>query len=226
MSIFLDSDTKVIVQGITGKMARFHTNDMIKYGTNVVGGVVPGKGGETVEGVPVFNTVKEAVAETGAEATLVFVPPPSAADSIMEAADAGIRYCVCITDGIPAQETGTIDAPIARLGVGTRRAVREDGQHAVTHYRVIQTSGNHALIRLRLETGRTHQIRVHLAHIGCPITGDYLYGTEHPALPGRFALHSAHICLTHPITGKRIELDEPLPDALAAALNEQTPAIK
>ncbi len=104
MSIFLDRDTKVIVQGITGKMARFHTKDMIDYGTNVVGGVVPGKGGETVEGVPVFNTVKDAVAETGAEATLVFVPPPFAADSIMEAADAGIRYCVCITDGIPAQD--------------------------------------------------------------------------------------------------------------------------
>ncbi len=104
MSIFLDRDTKVIVQGITGKMARFHTRDMIEYGTNVVGGVVPGKGGETVEGVPVFNTVKDAVAETGAEATLVFVPPPFAADSIMEAADAGIRYCVCITDGIPAQD--------------------------------------------------------------------------------------------------------------------------
>ncbi len=104
MSIFLDSDTKVIVQGITGKMARFHTKDMIEYGTNVVGGVVPGKGGETVEGVPVFNTVKDAVEATSAEATLVFVPPPSAADSIMEAADAGIRYCVCITDGIPAQD--------------------------------------------------------------------------------------------------------------------------
>lgn len=104
MSIFLDSDTRVIVQGITGKMARFHTREMLDYGTNVVGGVVPGKGGETVEGVPVFNTVKEAVAETGAEATLVFVPPPFAADSIMEAADAGLRYCVCITDGIPAQD--------------------------------------------------------------------------------------------------------------------------
>ncbi|MGX9356196.1 succinate--CoA ligase subunit alpha [Roseobacteraceae bacterium S113] len=104
MSIFLDRDTKVIVQGITGRMARFHTADMIKYGTNVVGGVVPGKGGETVEGVPVFNTVKEAVAATGAEASLVFVPPPFAADSIMEAADGGIRYCVCITDGIPAQD--------------------------------------------------------------------------------------------------------------------------
>ncbi|HDZ82030.1 MAG TPA: succinate--CoA ligase subunit alpha [Roseobacter sp.] len=104
MSIYLDRNTKVLVQGITGKMARFHTKDMIAYGTNVVGGVVPGKAGETVEGVPVFNTMKEAVAQTGAEATLVFVPPPFAADSIMEAADAGIRYCVCITDGIPAQD--------------------------------------------------------------------------------------------------------------------------
>ncbi|WP_420583693.1 succinate--CoA ligase subunit alpha [Ruegeria sp.] len=104
MSILLDRDTRVIVQGITGRMARFHTKDMLSYGTNVVGGVVPGKGGETVEGVPVFDTVKQAVEATGADASLVFVPPPFAADSIMEAADAGIRYCVCITDGIPAQD--------------------------------------------------------------------------------------------------------------------------
>lgn len=104
MSILLDRETRVLVQGITGKMARFHTREMLDYGTNVVGGVVPGKGGETAEGVPVFDTMKEAVAETGADATLVFVPPPAAADSIMEAADAGIRYCVCITDGIPAQD--------------------------------------------------------------------------------------------------------------------------
>lgn len=104
MSIFLNRETPVLVQGITGKMARFHTREMLDYGTNIVGGVVPGKGGESVEGVPVFDTMKEAVAETGAEATLVFVPPPAAADSIMEAADAGIRYCVCITDGIPAQD--------------------------------------------------------------------------------------------------------------------------
>ncbi|WP_421700934.1 succinate--CoA ligase subunit alpha [Aliiroseovarius sp.] len=104
MSILLDRDSRVIVQGITGRMARFHTKDMLAYGTNVVGGVVPGKGGEVVEGVPVFDTVKEAVAATGADASLVFVPPPFAADSIMEAADAGIRYCVCITDGIPAQD--------------------------------------------------------------------------------------------------------------------------
>ena len=104
MSIFIDRETRVIVQGITGRMAQFHTKDMLEYGTNIVGGVVPGKGGETVHGVPVFDTVKEAVAATRAEASLVFVPPPFAADSIMEAADAGIKYCVCITDGIPAQD--------------------------------------------------------------------------------------------------------------------------
>ena len=104
MSILIDRDTPIIVQGITGKMARFHTKDMIDYGSNVVGGVVPGKKGETVAGVPVFNTVKEAVSQTGAEASLVFVPPPFAADGIMEAADAGIKYCVCITDGIPAHD--------------------------------------------------------------------------------------------------------------------------
>ena len=104
MSILIDEKTKVIVQGITGRMARFHTKEMIEYGTYVVGGVTPGKSGEIVEGVPVFNTVKEAVEATGAEASLVFVPPPFAADSIMEAADAGIKYCVSITDGIPAQD--------------------------------------------------------------------------------------------------------------------------
>ena len=104
MSIFINRDTRVIVQGITGRMARFHTKDMLEYGTNVVGGVVPGKGGQTVDGVPVFDTVKQAVEATNANASLVFVPPPFAADSIMEAADAGIRYCVCITDGIPAQD--------------------------------------------------------------------------------------------------------------------------
>ncbi len=104
MSIYLDRDTRVIVQGITGRMAQFHTKDMLEYGTNVVGGVVPGKGGETVHGVPVFDTVKEAVAATQAKASLVFVPPPFAADSIMDPADARIQYCLCITDGIPAQD--------------------------------------------------------------------------------------------------------------------------
>jgi succinyl-CoA synthetase alpha subunit/malate-CoA ligase subunit alpha len=104
MSILLDQSTRVIVQGITGKMARFHTREMVNYGTNVVGGVVPGRGGEDVDGIPVFDTVKQAVNATDAQASLVFVPPPFAADSIMEAANGGIRYCVCITDGIPAQD--------------------------------------------------------------------------------------------------------------------------
>ncbi|WP_372886260.1 succinate--CoA ligase subunit alpha [Shimia sp.] len=120
MSILIDRNTPVLVQGITGKMARFHTKDMIEYGTNVVAGVVPGKGGETVEGVPVFDTVKEAVAATGAEASLVFVPPPFAADSIMEAADGGIRYCVCITDGIPAQDMIRVKRYMYRYPRGKR----------------------------------------------------------------------------------------------------------
>jgi len=104
MSILLNRDTPVLIQGATGKMARFHAKEMVEYGTNLVAGVTPGKGGETVEGRPVFDTVKEAVATTGAEASIIFVPPPFAADSIMEAADAGIKYCVCITDGLPAQD--------------------------------------------------------------------------------------------------------------------------
>ena len=104
MSILLNKTTALIVQGITGRIGQFHTREMIDYGTNVVGGVVPGRGGETAMGKPVFNTVKEAVDATGATASLVVVPPPFAADSIMEAADAGIDLCVSITDGIPAQD--------------------------------------------------------------------------------------------------------------------------
>jgi len=104
MSILINKDTPVIVQGITGRIGTFHTQEMIDYGTNVVGGVVPGRGGETTLGVPVFNTVKEAAEETGAKASLVIVPPPFAADSIMEAADAGLDLAVSITDGIPAQD--------------------------------------------------------------------------------------------------------------------------
>jgi malate-CoA ligase subunit alpha len=104
MAILLNRKTRVIVQGLTGKIGSFHAQDMKRYGTNVVGGVTPGKGGQMHEGIPVFNTVKGAVRETKAEASVVFVPPPFAADSIMEAADAGIKLCVCITDGIPSQD--------------------------------------------------------------------------------------------------------------------------
>ncbi|MDH3493603.1 MAG: succinate--CoA ligase subunit alpha, partial [Acidobacteriota bacterium] len=104
MSILVDKNTRLIVQGITGKEGTFHTQQMIEYGTNVVGGVTPGKGGTTHEGVPVFNTVDEAVKETGANASVIYVPPAFAADAIMEAADAGIPVVVAITEGVPAAD--------------------------------------------------------------------------------------------------------------------------
>lgn len=104
MSIWLNETTPVIVQGYTGRIGTFHAEEMIAYGTNVVGGVTPGKGGSKHLDRPVYNTVKDAVSDSGAEASVVFVPPPFAADAIMEAADAGIKYCVCVTDGIPAQD--------------------------------------------------------------------------------------------------------------------------
>ena len=104
MSILLDERTPVIVQGFTGDKGTFHANEMIAYGTNVVGGVTPGKGGATHLERPVFNTVKEAVAATGAAASLVLVPAPFCADAVMEAADACIRLVVTITDGVPAQD--------------------------------------------------------------------------------------------------------------------------
>lgn len=104
MTILIDRNTRVIVQGITGRIGQFHAADMIRHGTNVVGGVTPGRGGETVLDRPVFNTVREAVQAVGAEASLVFVPPPGAADAIMECAEAGLKFAVCVTDGIPSQD--------------------------------------------------------------------------------------------------------------------------
>jgi malate-CoA ligase subunit alpha len=104
MAILIDEHTRVVVQGVTGRIGRFHTEEMINYGTQVVAGVTPGKGGDTVLDRPVFNTMKDAVAQTGATASIVFVPPPFAADALMEAADAGIRFCACITDGIPMHD--------------------------------------------------------------------------------------------------------------------------
>jgi malate-CoA ligase subunit alpha len=108
MAILIDEQTRIIVQGFTGKIGTFHAQDMINYGSNVVGGVTPGKGGQKHLDRPVFNTVKEAVDQAGAEASIIFVPPAFAADSIMEAADAGIKYCVAITDGIPTQDMMTV----------------------------------------------------------------------------------------------------------------------
>ena len=104
MGIYVDKDTKVIVQGITGKTAAFHTKQMIAYGTQIVGGVTPGKGGAVVEGVPVFNTLQEAVDATGATVSVIYVPARFAADSILEGVDAGLDLVVCITEHIPVQD--------------------------------------------------------------------------------------------------------------------------
>ncbi len=101
MSIFVDKNSRVVVQGITGKEGQFHARHCIDYGTRVVAGVTPGKAGQKMDDIPVFNTVRAAVNETGANCSLIFVPPPFAADAIMEAADAGIDVIVAITEGIP-----------------------------------------------------------------------------------------------------------------------------
>jgi succinyl-CoA synthetase alpha subunit len=108
MSILIDENTRVVIQGITGQEGMFHTGQMVEYGTKVVSGVTPGRGGQEMDGVPVFNTVKDAVAGTGANVSAVFVPPAFAADAIMEAADSGVSLVVCLTDGIPTLDMVTV----------------------------------------------------------------------------------------------------------------------
>lgn len=113
MSILIDKNTRVICQGITGKVGQFHTRGCLEYGTQMVGGVTPGKGGETVEGLPVFDTVFEAVNKTGANATMIFVPPAFTADAILEAVDAGIQTVIAITEGVPVLDMARV-YPIVR----------------------------------------------------------------------------------------------------------------
>ena len=119
MSILIDKNTRLVVQGITGRDGAFHTEQMVKYGTKVVAGVTPGKGGTTVHGVPVFDSVEEAVAETKANTSVIYVPAPFAADAIHEAADAGLALIVCITEGVPVRDTlGAFHKVLAMRGAG------------------------------------------------------------------------------------------------------------
>ena len=131
-----------------------------------------------------------------------------------------IREYLAVTEGAPPMAAGVCDAPIG-MAEGVRRCVSPEGKPAVTHYRVLLKANGRALVRLRLETGRTHQIRVHLAHLGCPVAGDYLYGAPLPQLPGRFALHSAYLSFTHPLSGAIIRLESPLPEELRALLGQE-----
>jgi succinyl-CoA synthetase alpha subunit len=120
MAIFVDENTKVVVQGLTGGQGRYHGLRNKAYGTQVVAGAVPGKGGTDVDGIPVFDTVKEAVAATGADASFIVVPPKFASDAILEAAEAGIAFVVCITEGIPAQDEARVYNTLVRNHPGTR----------------------------------------------------------------------------------------------------------
>ncbi|MEG1240225.1 MAG: RluA family pseudouridine synthase, partial [Oscillospiraceae bacterium] len=121
------------------------------------------------------------------------------------------RIYLAVVDGAPPETSGIIDAPIGRAeGTILGRVVTPNGDRAVTHYEVVSRGSRRSLVRLELETGRTHQIRVHMAYVGCPVTGDFLYGTEHPLLPGRTALHSAELFLTGPITGETLHVTAPI----------------
>lgn len=132
------------------------------------------------------------------------------------------RVYLAVCDGAPPAPSGVVDAPIGLAeGAPDRRAVHPGGKPARTHYRVLRVCGPRALVELELETGRTHQIRVHMAHLGCPLTGDFLYGTENRALIARPALHSARLELTHPITGTPLRFAAPLPADLAELIPKE-----
>ena len=157
MAVLLDKNTRLIVQGLTGREGTFHAKAAAAYHTNVVGGVTPGKGGTTHEGWPVFNTVADAVKETGANASVIFVPPPFAADAIMEAADAGVALVVCITEGIPV-----VDMLKAMTFLQARPAHAADRPELPGHHLARQGQGRHHPGE-HLQ-GRPHRHRVEERH--------------------------------------------------------------
>ena len=134
--------------------------------------------------------------------------------------EAYVREYLAVTEGAVAEDAGVIDLPIG-MENGVKRRIDPDGKSAVTHYKVLKRCENgRALWWLRLETGRTHQIRVHLSAQGCPIVGDFLYGHETDELPGRFALHAAYLSFLHPVTGERLTFESELPPALEALMKK------
>ncbi len=134
------------------------------------------------------------------------------------------RTYLAVTEGVPKVPQGIIDVPIAKEDAASiKRVIDPAGKPSITHYQVLKSDGHRSLIRLQLETGRTHQIRVHLAYLGCPICGDFLYGQELPELPGRFALHSKEVLLHHPITGDWLTITSPLPAELQQLLDPAHP---
>src|SRR3989440_8805073 len=189
MAVLLDRNTRLIVQGLTGREGTFHAKQAAAYGTNVVGGVTPGKGGTTHEGWPVFDTVHQALRDTGANASVIFVPPPFAADAIMEAADAGVALVVCITEGIPTLDMmramtflkerpatrligpncpGLISAGKAKAGIIPGNILKEGRVGVVSKSGTLTYEAIHQLTRVGL--GQTTCIG---------IGGDPLIGTTH-----------------------------------------------
>ena len=129
------------------------------------------------------------------------------------------RIYLAVCDGVPQPSEGTVDAPIGQVpGSLIARQVDPDGQWAHTRYRVLYAANGRSLVELELDSGRTHQIRVHMAYLGCPLTGDFLYGTEDKRLIARPALHSARLHLTQPVTGEALAWESPLPEDMAALL--------
>lgn len=133
--------------------------------------------------------------------------------------DSFVRRYLAVVEGVLPEKEGVVRLPIAlETPWGIKRIIREDGKNAVTYYKVLKVHRGRSLVQLQLETGRTHQIRVHMEALGCPIVGDYVYGKDADEIPGRFALHSCYVRLVHPVTGEWVEADAPLPAELEALL--------